>query len=414
MEIAKIHVSGVRAELVGSHVQRWEIPAGIVGATMRFAFDESWEKLSKTVVFYGSGTTKDVGNVTEIVTVPAEVVTKAESKLLVGVYGVDAAGKTATPTLWVEGYIRSAANPSGDTTTDATLPVWAQMDGRISQLEESALEPEEVTGLVEQYMAEHPAPPGPRGPKGDTGPQGPKGDTGSQGPKGNTGPQGPKGDTGAQGEQGPAGKNGTSVYVRSVQESNGSDEYNLVNFSDGKVLKVKNGKDGKTPAKGTDYWTQADQTEMIREILDQVPGGSGENWELVARITVDEANTVSMIGHSLGAAYKKVLVYYRTANDAPTTAGNWKICAGYNTTRIEKNISQRNTWTMYQALFEIANHVVMLDAAVRNSGTSGNTPATIAANGFNHVQISTVNTDAFFPASVGNDNQVFNILGVRK
>ena len=199
-----------------------------------------------------------------------------------------------------------------------------------------------------------------------------------------------------------------------MQESNGSDEYNLVNFSDGKVLKVKNGKDGKTPAKGTDYWTQADQTEMIREILDQVPGGSGENWELVARITVDEANTVSMIGHSLGAAYKKVLVYYRTANDAPTTAGNWKICAGYNTTRIEKNISQRNTWTMYQALFEIANHVVMLDAAVRNSGTSGNTPATIAANGFNHVQISTVNTDAFFPASVGNDNQVFNILGVRK
>lgn len=75
---------------------------------------------------------------------------------------------------------------------------------------------------------------GATGPKGDTGetgatgPQGPKGDTGD------TGAQGPKGDTGATGPQGPAGAAGA---------------------------------DGKTPVKGTDYWTEADKQEIIDEVV---------------------------------------------------------------------------------------------------------------------------------------------------
>lgn len=57
-------------------------------------------------------------------------------------------------------------------------------------------------------------PQGPKGDTGDTGPQGPKGDTGSTGPQGpkgdtgSTGPQGPKGDTGETGPQGPKGEDG--------------------------------------------------------------------------------------------------------------------------------------------------------------------------------------------------------------
>ena len=148
---------------------------------------------------------------------------------------------------------------------------------------------------------------GPQGPKGDTGatgPQGPAGAdgaTGPQGPKGDTGetgPQGPKGDTGEQGEPGKdgangkdgsngvsathswngtvltvtsasgtssadlkgakgdkgdtgsAGKDGTSVTVKSVSESTADGGSNVVTFSDGKTLTVKNGSKGSTGDKG--------------------------------------------------------------------------------------------------------------------------------------------------------------------
>lgn len=60
---------------------------------------------------------------------------------------------------------------------------------------------------------------------------GPKGDTGETGA---TGPQGPKGDTGETGPQGPSGAAGA---------------------------------DGKTPVKGTDYWTEADKQEIVDEVV---------------------------------------------------------------------------------------------------------------------------------------------------
>lgn len=135
MEIAKVRVSGVKAELVKRKESQWEIPAGIIGATIRFAYDDSWAGLTKTVVFDGCGQCKDVVNAGEVVTIPAEVVAKPERKLLVGVYGVDEVCETATPTLWVEGYVRSATDPSGDTSTDPSLPVWAQLEARIRALE---------------------------------------------------------------------------------------------------------------------------------------------------------------------------------------------------------------------------------------------------------------------------------------
>lgn len=58
------------------------------------------------------------------------------------------------------------------------------------------------------------------------------------------------------------GDDGTSVSVSSVTESTESGGENVVNFSDGNTLTVKNGKDGKAPVKGTDYWTEADKTEI--------------------------------------------------------------------------------------------------------------------------------------------------------
>lgn len=106
-------------------------------------------------------------------------------------------------------------------------------------------------------------PQGPKGDTGDTGPQGPKGDTGNtgpQGPEGSRGPQGiqgPKGETGATGPQGPAGakgpagKDGTSVTITKITESSESGGSNVVEFSDGNTMTIKNGKDGKDGGGGS-------------------------------------------------------------------------------------------------------------------------------------------------------------------
>lgn len=79
---------------------------------------------------------------------------------------------------------------------------------------------------------------GPQGPKGDTGA------TGQQGPKGDTGEKGDKGDTGS------AGKDGTSVTVKSVSESSADGGSNVITFSDGKTVTIKNGTKGAKGDKG--------------------------------------------------------------------------------------------------------------------------------------------------------------------
>jgi hypothetical protein len=64
------------------------------------------------------------------------------------------------------------------------------------------------------------------------------------------------------------GKDGASVTVKSVSESTADGGSNVVEFTDGKTLTVKNGKTGgkgdpgKTPVKGLDYWTPVDQQEI--------------------------------------------------------------------------------------------------------------------------------------------------------
>lgn len=134
MIIAKIRVNGVIAKIVYRKV----IPAGIIGAQVELDYDEDiWHGLHKTVVFKGA-VTKDVITDANIVTIPHEVVGKPFFRLSIGVYGVDADGNIAIPTLWEDiGAILDAAAPSGDISTDPSLPVWAQiqaMNGNLDDL----------------------------------------------------------------------------------------------------------------------------------------------------------------------------------------------------------------------------------------------------------------------------------------
>ena len=85
--------------------------------------------------------------------------------------------------------------------------------------------------------------------------------------------KGDKGDTGASGSNG---KDGTSVTVKSVSESTADGGSNVVTFSDGKTLTVKNGSkgskgvDGYTPKKGVDYYTEEDKAEFSQYIASEL------------------------------------------------------------------------------------------------------------------------------------------------
>lgn len=107
--------------------------------TVEFVFSAEWDDLTKTAVFTDGTVTVDVlqshwqGNA---VTIPAEVLTTAGRYVRVGVYGTGADG-VALPTIWAElGKVRPGADPSGDASTDPSLPVWAQLQALIGDLDD--------------------------------------------------------------------------------------------------------------------------------------------------------------------------------------------------------------------------------------------------------------------------------------
>lgn len=96
-----------------------------------------------------------------------------------------------------------------------------------------------------------------------TGPQGPKGPTGATGA---TGPQGPKGADGANGITPTIGSNGN---------------WYLGTTDTGKPSRGATGATGETgpqgpkPVKGTDYWTAADKSAMVNDVLAALPVWNG-------------------------------------------------------------------------------------------------------------------------------------------
>ena len=145
---------------------------------------------------------------------------------------------------------------------------------------------------------------GPQGERGLQGEQGPQGIQGLQGPKGETGPQGPRGEQGPQGLPGKDGVNGkdgkngvdgtngqdgadgvtpnitigTVTTLEAGQQAtvvnSGTKENPIFDFGIPKGEGGKNGADGITPVKGTDYYTKEEKEELITEVLQRIPNGN--------------------------------------------------------------------------------------------------------------------------------------------
>ena len=116
------------------------LTAGMAKAvSVRFAFSEEWDGLTKKAVYTNRKNTVDVlesewdGN---RLIVPYEILADAGLIARVGVYGSNASG-VVLPTVWVTlGKVQPAAEPSGDPAAKPTLPIWAQLQKQIGDLDD--------------------------------------------------------------------------------------------------------------------------------------------------------------------------------------------------------------------------------------------------------------------------------------
>ena len=116
------------------------LTAGMSNAEIvHFVFSEEWDGLAKTAVFTDGVITVDVLQAQwngDEVAVPPDVTTTAGRRVRVGVYGTDGNG-VALPTIWTElGTVHAGADPSGDSSTKPVLPVWAQLQSQIGDLDD--------------------------------------------------------------------------------------------------------------------------------------------------------------------------------------------------------------------------------------------------------------------------------------
>lgn len=135
--------------------------------------------------------------------------------------------------------------------------------------------------LTPEQKEELRGPQGIQGPRGETGPAGPKGDKGDTGERGPEGLQGPIGETGPEGPQGIQGEVGP---------------------------RGPEGPAGYTPVKGTDYFTEADKTELVADVKAQITVPSGAN-------DISYDNTESQI-EDIGTVQKALDHLFDTSIDA--------------------------------------------------------------------------------------------------
>ena len=116
------------------------------------------------------------------------------------------------------------------------------------------------------------------------------------------GEKGDRGEQGLQGESGVSGQDGVSITIDGIVESAADSGENIITFNDGQSITIKNGSkgtkgdkgdtgqkgaDGKTPVKGTDYWTEADKVEIINDVV------SKTRIDVIPDYVITEAESVA-------------------------------------------------------------------------------------------------------------------------
>lgn len=142
----KVSINNICAKLTECE----PLVAGMIGKTLDVELSAEWNNYEKTAVFSNGDKTVDVlesewnGN---IIKIPWEVLETPNRAVSFGIYGYTKNGDDiilAIPTLYTSlGRVYLGTNPDGDESTDPSLPVWAQiqtevddLDDRVTYLEE--------------------------------------------------------------------------------------------------------------------------------------------------------------------------------------------------------------------------------------------------------------------------------------
>ena len=104
---------------------------------------------------------------------------------------------------------------------------------------------------------------------GKDGAKGEKGDTGATGPQGPAGADGEKGDKGDKGEQGIQGEPGAKGETGAKGDKGEKGDTGATGAT---------GPAGYTPVKGVDYWTAADKSAMVSDVLAALPTWNGGSY----------------------------------------------------------------------------------------------------------------------------------------
>lgn len=118
----------------------------------------------------------------------------------------------------------------------------------------------DADGVISWQKSESTTPPTVRNIKGAKGDKGAQGERGEKGEQGEQGIQGERGADGAKGDKGDKGDRGE----QGVKGDKGD--------------KGDTGVDGHTPVRGTDYWTAADQQQIVADVLSALPAYEGGSY----------------------------------------------------------------------------------------------------------------------------------------
>ena len=127
-------------KVCGRCVQSEPLTSGMVGQTIHFEYSHDFDGLAVTAVFTDGKNTVNVVNPGNECVIPHEVLTTVGAMVKVGIYATKG-NELVIPTIYANiGVVLKGADPSGDVSIDPTLPVWAQIQGIIGNLNDLTTE----------------------------------------------------------------------------------------------------------------------------------------------------------------------------------------------------------------------------------------------------------------------------------
>ena len=127
-------------KVCGRCVQSEPLTSGMVGQPIELEYSSDFNGLTLTAVFTNGKTTVDVLNPGNQCVIPHEVLDTVGTLVKVGIYAVRG-NELVIPTVYANiGVVQKGADPSGDVSADPTLPVWAQTQAMIGNLNDLTTE----------------------------------------------------------------------------------------------------------------------------------------------------------------------------------------------------------------------------------------------------------------------------------